>query len=171
VLGLSALLGAALAQDTRANAAHLVLIPSAPAPQLRPGTLALALHALIQRRLDTSIFERPAPHEATGGSAYAPQIWLKEGCFASSRGILSARQSAHAGREHLTLRALAGGMGPDHRTMAAWIASMNAEMPSLVRAMLLLWAEPERWGGTHVSCDGLTLSANASQAGRGTCAA
>jgi hypothetical protein len=64
--------------------------------------------------------------------------------------------------------ALAGGRLPDHSTMAACVASTNAEIRSLVGEMLLRGAEPHLCGGTHVSGDGVKRSSNAANAWRGT---
>jgi len=56
--------------------------------------------------------------------------------FAYSRGIISSRKIEQACREHITFMALAGGMRPDHRTMAAFVSSMQEEMVALFRDML-----------------------------------
>ena len=51
----------------------------------------------------------------------------------------------------MTFMALACGMVPDHRTLAAFVSSMQEEIVSLFRDMLLVWAEQGLLGGTHVA--------------------
>jgi hypothetical protein len=51
------------------HGAQMVMIPVALGPQLMPGTLACAIHAPVQRRLDTSRCERTDHHEVFGCSA------------------------------------------------------------------------------------------------------
>jgi len=102
----------------------MVIIPVSLEKQLMPGTLEFAIHELIQRRIDTSIFDRTYHNDETGCSAYDPKILLKVVLLAYSRGILSSRKIEQACRENITFMALACGMVPDHSTVAAFISSM-----------------------------------------------
>jgi transposase len=70
-------LGAAMAKYKSYNYAQMVMIPMALEKQLMPGTLEFAIHELIQRRIDTSIFDRTYHNDETGCSAYDPKILLK----------------------------------------------------------------------------------------------
>ena len=64
------------------NSAQMVMLPSVLEKPLMPGTLEFAIHELIQRRMDTSIFDRTYQNEETGCSAYDPKLWLKVVLFA-----------------------------------------------------------------------------------------
>jgi hypothetical protein len=57
--------------------AQMVMIPVAPERQLMPDTLEIAIHELVQRRMDTSIFDRIDRNGETGCPAYDPKILLK----------------------------------------------------------------------------------------------
>jgi hypothetical protein len=74
---------------------------------------------------------------------------LQIGLFADSRGIISSRKIEQACRENVTCMALACGMVPDQSTMAAVVASMQEEMVSLFRDILLVGAAQGLLGGPH----------------------
>jgi transposase len=57
--------------------AQMVMIPVSLERQLIPGTLEFAIHELVQRRMDTSIFDRIYRNDETGCPAYDPKILLK----------------------------------------------------------------------------------------------
>jgi hypothetical protein len=59
--------------------------------------------------------------------------------------------------------ALAWGMVPDPRTIAALISSMHDEIFSLCSAILLVCAAQHLFGGTPVALDGLKRSSHASK--------
>jgi hypothetical protein len=54
-----------------------VLLPVSLADQLMPGTLEFAIHPLVEKRLDLSIFNGKHRNGETGRSAYVPKILLK----------------------------------------------------------------------------------------------
>jgi transposase len=148
--------------------AQMVVIPVSLERQLIPGTLEFALHELVQRRMDTSIFDRIYRNDETGCPAYDPKILLKVILLAYSRGIISSRKIEQACRENITFMALACGMLPDHNTIADFVSSMKEEIKSIFSDILLLCAEQNLLGGTHFSLDGLKLSSNAAKEWSGT---
>jgi transposase len=148
--------------------AQMVMVPVSLERQLIPGTLEFAIHALVQRRIDTSIFDRIYHNDETGSPAYDPKVLLKVVLFAYSRGIISSRKIEQACRENITFMALACGMVPDHSTIAAFISSMKEEIVSLFRDILLVCEEQGLLGGTHFALDGLKLSSNAAKEWSGT---
>src|SRR5919202_5592468 len=83
---------------------------------------------------------------------------------------MSARKIEPAGREKVTFMALACGMAPEQSTIAAFGASMQEEIVSLCRDILLVWEQQGLVGGTHVAVDGLQLSSPAAKGWSGTCA-
>jgi transposase len=123
--------------------AQTVMVPISIEKQLMPGTLEFAIHELIHRRVDTSIFESRYKNDEIGCSAYDPKILLKVVLFAYSRGIISSRKIERACQENITFMALACGMVPDHRTIAAFISSMKDEIISIFKAILLVCAEQD----------------------------
>ena len=68
------------------NYRQRVLLPVSLEDQLMPGTLEFAIHTLVERRLDMSIFEGKYRNDATGRAAYDPKILLKVVLLAYSPG-------------------------------------------------------------------------------------
>jgi transposase len=148
--------------------AQTVMVPISLEKQLMPGTLEFAIHELIHRRVDTSIFEGRYKNDEIGCSAYDPKVLLKVVLFAYSRGIISSRQIERACQENITFMTLACGMIPDHSTIAAFISSMKDEIIAIFRAILLVCAEQDLLGGTHFALDGVKLPSNAAKEWSGT---
>jgi transposase len=146
----------------------MVMIPVSLEKQLLPGTLEFAIHILVQRCINTSIFDGRYKNDAAGCPAYDPQVLLKIVLFAYSRGIVSSRKIEQACRENITFMALSCGMVPDHSTIAAFVSSMQEEIISLFRDVLLVCEEQGLLGGTHFALDGLKLSSNAAKEWSGT---
>jgi len=96
-----------------------VLLPVSLEEQLMPGTLEFAIHTLVEKRLDMSIFEGKYCNDATCRAAYDPKILLKVVLLAYSRGLVSSRKIEQACRENVVFIALACGQQPDHSTIAA----------------------------------------------------
>jgi transposase len=117
--------------------------------QLIPGTLEFAIHMLVQRYVDTSGFASRYKNDDTGCPAYDPKVLLKVVLLAYSRGLISSRKIEQACRENVTFMALACGMVPDHSTIATFVSSMQEEIVSLFRDILLVCAEQGLLGGTH----------------------
>jgi transposase len=148
--------------------AQTVMVPVALEKQLAPGTLEFAIHILVQRYVDTSIFASSYKNDDTGCPAYDPKVLLKVVLLAYSRGIISSRKIEQACRENVTVMALACGLAPDHSTIAAFVSSVKDEILSLFRAILLVCEEQGLLGGTHFALDGLKLSSNAAKEWSGT---
>jgi len=68
------------------------LLPVSLEEQLMPGTLEFAIHALVETRMDMSIFDEKYKNDAVGRAAYDPKVLLKVVLFAYSRGIVSSRK-------------------------------------------------------------------------------
>jgi transposase len=145
-----------------------VMVPISLEKQLLPGTLEFAIHELIHRCVDTSIFESRYKNDESGCAAYDPKILLKVVLFAYSRGIISSRKIERACQENITFMSLACGTVPDHSTIAAFISSMKDEIIAIFRDILLVCMEQELLGGTHFALDGLKLPSNAAKEWSGT---
>jgi hypothetical protein len=57
-----------------------VMIPISLEHQLLPGTLEFAIQVLVERRVDTAIFDSRYKNEESGCRAYDPKILLKVIC-------------------------------------------------------------------------------------------
>jgi transposase len=126
------------------------------------------MHILVHRDVDTSIVESRYQNDTAGSPAYDPKVLLKVVLFAYSRGSISSRKIEQACRENITFMALAGGMVPDHSTIAAFISSMKEVMVARFREILLVCEEQGLLGGTHCALDGLKRPATAAKEWSGT---
>jgi transposase len=145
-----------------------VLLPVSLEDQLMPGTLEFAIHTLVEKRLDMSIFEGKYRNDETGRAAYDPKILLKLVLLAYSRGLISSRKIEQACRENVIFIALACGQQPDHSTIATFVSSMKDEILLLFRDVLLICEEMNLLGGTMFALDGCKLPSNASKEWSGT---
>jgi transposase len=145
-----------------------VLLPVSLEDQLMPGTLEFAIHTLVEKRLDLSIFDGKYRNDETGRAAYDPKVLLKVVLLAYSRGLVSSRKIEQACRENVVFMALACGQHPDHSTIAAFVSSMKDEILPLFRDVLLVCEEMNLLGGTMFALDGCKLPSNASKEWSGT---
>jgi transposase len=147
-----------------------VLLPVSLEDQLMSGTLEFAIHTLVEKRLDMSIFEGKYCNDETGRAAYDPKILLKVVLLAYSRGLISSRKIEQACRENVVFMALTCGQHPDHSTIAAFVSSLKDEILPLFRDVLLVCEEMNLLGGTMFALDGCKLPSNASKEWSGTLA-
>lgn len=145
-----------------------VMIPVSLDEQLMPGTLEFAIHALVENRMDMSIFDGRYNNDETGRWAYDPKVLLKVVLLAYSRGLMTSRKIEGACRENVTFMALSCMQYPDHSTIAAFVSSMKDEIIPLFRDILLVCDEENLLGGTFFALDGCKLSSNASKEWSGT---
>jgi len=145
-----------------------VLLPVSLEDQLMSGTLEFAIHTLVEKRLDMSIFQCRYRNDETGRAAYDPKILLKVVLLAYSRGLISSRKIEQACRENVVFMALTCGQQPDHSTIAAFVSSMKDEILPLFRDVLLVCEEMNLLGGTMFALDGCKLPSNASKEWSGT---
>jgi transposase len=145
-----------------------VLLPVSLEDQLMSGTLEFAIHTLVEKRLDLSIFDSKYRNDETGRAAYDPKVLLKVVLLAYSRGLVSSRKIEQACRENVVFMALACGQHPDHSTIAAFVSSMKDEILPLFRDVLLVCEEMHLLGGTMFALDGCKLPSNASKEWSGT---
>jgi transposase len=138
-----------------------VLLPVSLKDQLS-GTLEFAIHTLVEKRLDMSIFEGKYRNDETGRAAYDPKILLKVVLLTYSRGLISSRKIEQA-CQNVVFIALACGQQPDHSTIAAFVSSMKDEILPLFRDVLLVCEEMNLLGGTMFALDGCKLPSNASK--------
>lgn len=150
------------------NYDQMVMIPINLKEQLEPGTLEYAIHELVEKKIDTSIFEERFENDETGAPAFSPKILLKIILFAYSRGITGSRPIERACHENILFMALGCGYQPDHSTIAHFVSFMKEEIETIFCNILLVCEELDLLGGTHFSLDGLKLPSNASKEWSGT---
>ena len=144
------------------------MIPISLEKQIVEGSLEHTIHYLVEKKMNTALFEDGFRNDDTGAPAYHPKVLLKVILLGYSRGLVSSRDIERACRENVVFMALAGEQKPDHSTIAKFVSSMKTEIIHLFRDILMVCEEMNLLGGTHFSLDGLRLSSNASKEWSGT---
>ena len=136
--------------------------------QLQPGTFEHALHHLIDKRLDLSIFDVHFKNEDTGRLAYDPAILLKIILFAYSKGITSSREIQWCCRHNILFQALSCDTVPHWTTIAHFVSSHPDEIEELFEQILLVCDEQGLLGKELFAIDGCKLPSNAAKEWSGT---
>jgi transposase len=126
-----------MAKYKRYDYKQRLMIPVSLEEQLVPGTLEFAIHMLVERRMDMSVFEGKYQNDETGRRAYDPKILLKVVLLGYSRGLTSSRQIERACRENVLFMAMTCNQRPDHSTIAPFVSSMKDQIKPLFRDILL----------------------------------
>lgn len=108
----------------------------------------------------TSIYER---YGSRGGEAYAPAVLLALLFYGYATGVFSSRKIEKATYEVLPFRFVAGGLHPDHDTLANFRKTFLNEIKALFVQMLLLAQTAGYLKLGNISLDGSKVHANASK--------
>ena len=112
-------------------------------------------------QLDLSgIYER---YGSRGGEAYAPAVLLALLFYGYATGMFSSRKIEKATYETLPFRFVAGGLHPDHDTLANFRKTFLNEIKALFVQMLLLAQTAGYFKLGNISMDGSKVHANASK--------
>ncbi|HKJ69358.1 MAG TPA: hypothetical protein VKA68_15475 [bacterium] len=87
-----------MAPDPAHNYRQMTMLQISLENQLMPGTLEWAIHALVERRVDTPIFDENYANDETGAPDYPPKILLKVVLLAYAQGLISSRYIEHLQR-------------------------------------------------------------------------
>lgn len=98
-----------------------------------------------------------------GGEAYAPQILLALLFYGYATGVFSSRRIERGTRESLPFRYIAGGLHPDHDTLANFRRTFRQEIKDLFVQVLLLAEAAGYLKLGNISIDGSKVHANASK--------
>ena len=152
-----------MAKYKRYDYKQSLMIPVSLEEQLVPGTLEFAIHTLLERRMDMSVFDDNYQNDETGRSAYDPKILLKVVLLGYSRGLTSSRQIERACTENVLFMAMSCNQRPDHSTIAPFVSSMKEQIKPLFRDILLVCDQEGLLGGSFFAIDGCKMSSNASK--------
>jgi transposase len=156
-----------MAKYKRYDYKQRLMIPVSLEEQLMPGTLEFAIHTLVERRMDMSVFDDNYQNDETGRSAYDPKILLKVVLLGYSRGLISSRAIERACLENILFMAMSCNQRPDHSTIATFVASMKDQILPLFCDILLVCEQENLLGGTFFAIDGVKLRSNASKQSSG----
>ena len=136
--------------------------------QLLPGSFEYAVHHLLEREFDLSIFDTRYRNDRSGATAYPPGMLLKVILCAYAQGVVSSRGIERLCREHVTFIALSGDCAPHFTTLAAFVSSLDEEVAKLFAQVLYLCNRQGLIGREMFAIDGVKLPSNASKAKSGT---
>src|SRR3954464_15698066 len=120
---------------------QMKLLPVSFERQILPGSFEYTLNELIDNEIDLAVFEQRYHNDETGAPAYDPAILLKIILYAYSRGITQSREIARLCRENVVFMALSADTTPHFTTIAGFIATLQAEIVSVYRDVLLICDE------------------------------
>ena len=127
---------------------------------LPPGHLARFIVAIMAMLDLSAIYARYAPR---GGEAYAPQILLGLLFYGYATGVFSSRKIEKATYESIPFRYIAGGLHPDHDTIANFRKTFLAEIADLFVQVLLIAKAAGVLKLGNISLDGSKIHADASK--------
>jgi transposase len=107
-----------------------------------------------------AIYARYAP---VGGEAFAPEVLLGLLFYGYATGVFSSRKIEKATRENLAFRFVAGGLHPDHDTIAHFRKTFLVELQDLFVQILLLAQLAGVLKLGNLSLDGSKIHADASK--------
>jgi transposase len=127
---------------------------------LSPNHLARFIVAIIAQ-LDLKAFY--AHFAPVGGVAFAPEILLGLLFYGYATGLFSSRKLEKATYESIPFRYIAGGLHPDHDTIANFRKIFLAEIKALFVQVLLVAQEAGALHLGNISLDGSKIHADASK--------
>jgi transposase len=127
---------------------------------LPPNHLARFVVDVISQLDLKAIYGRYAP---VGGEAIAPEVLLALLFYGYATGVFSSRKIEKATRENLAFRFVAGGLHPDHDTIANFRKTFLVELQDLFVQILLLAKLAGVLKLGNLSLDGSKIHADASK--------
>jgi transposase len=127
---------------------------------LLPGHLARFIVAIVAMLDLSGIYAQYAPR---GGEPYAPELLLGLLFYGYATGVFSSRKIEKATYESIPFRFIAGGLHPDHDTIAHFRKAFLAEIVDLFVQVLLVAKAAGVLKLGNISLDGSKLHADASK--------
>lgn len=127
---------------------------------LPPNHLARFVVDVITQLDLSAVYARYAP---VGGEPFAPEILLGLLFYGYATGVFSSRKIEKAAYEHIPFRFIAGGLHPDHDTIAHFRKTFLDEIKDLFVQVLLLAQAAGVLTLGNISLDGSKLHADASK--------
>jgi transposase len=104
-----------------------------------------------------------AGYAAVGGEAYAPEILLGLLFYGYATGVFSSRKIERATYESIPFRFMAGGLHPDHDTIANFRKTFLPQITDLFAQVLVVTREMGLLNLGNISLDGSKIHADASK--------
>ncbi len=136
--------------------------------QLQAGTFEHAIHHLVDKRMDLSVFYPNYQNDDVGRPAYDPSILLKIILFAYSKGITSSREIEWCCKTNIIFKALSCDSVPHYTTIADFVSSHAEEIAELFEQIVLICHEQGLLGNELFAIDGCKMSSDAAKEWSGT---
>ena len=127
---------------------------------LSPNHLARFMVSIIAQLDLSRIYARYAP---VGGEPFDPKVLLGLFLYGYATGVFSSRKIEKATYESIPFRFMAGGLHPDHDTLAHFRKTFLADLKALFVQVLLVAQEAGALNLGNISLDGSKLHADASK--------
>jgi transposase len=127
---------------------------------LPPDHLARFIVAIVSMLDLSAMYAGYAP---TGGEAFAPEILLGLLCYGYATGVFSSRKIEKATYESIPFRFIAGGLHPDHDTIAHFRKTFLLHIVDLFVQVLVIAHELGYLKLGNISLDGSKIHADASK--------
>ena len=127
---------------------------------LSPNHLARFIVSIIAQLDLSKIYARYAP---VGGEPIDPKVLLGLLLYGYATGVFSSRKIETATYESIPFRFIAGGLHPDHDTLANFRKTFLADLKALFVQVLLVAQEAGALNLGNISLDGSKLHADASK--------
>jgi len=139
---------------------EMMLMPADPREWLPPGHLAWKVIELAAE-MDLSGFGASCRGDGQGGRPYHPRMMATLILYCYCRGRKPARQIEAATHDDVGARIIAGGLHPDHSTVARFVARNQAAVRALLPESVKACAREGLVDLSVVAGDGTKLKANA----------
>ena len=136
--------------------------------QLQPGTFEHAIHHLVDKRIDLSIFYPNYQNDDVGRPAYDPAVLLKIILFAYSKGITTSREIEWCCNTNIIFKALSCDTVPHYTTIASFVSGHPRQIAELFEQVLLICHEQGLLGNELFAIDGCKMPSDASKEWSGT---
>lgn len=137
-----------------------MLLPPNVRDVLGADHLCFHVHRAVEA-LEIGEFERAYGSE--GRLAYPPRMMLKVWLYAFCLGVTSTRRLEQRTREDLAFRYLAGGLGPDHKTLSEFLRRHRRALNDVFTQVLELARRAGMVKLGHVAIDSTRVKASASR--------
>ena len=136
--------------------------------QLQPGTFEYAIHHLVDKKMDISLFYPNYQNDGTGRPAYDPAVLLKVILFAYSHGITSSREIEWCCNTNIIFKALSCDTVPHFTTIVNFVSRHSGEIAELFEQILLICDDQGLLGKELFAIDGCKMSSDAAKESSGT---
>ena len=142
---------------------QLMFIGLSAKGQFEIESFEFAIHQLIEKEIDTSLFDHRYKNDHFGASAYHPKILLKIILLAYAKGITSSRVIQSLCEDNFAFITLAGGLQPKKSKIADFVRILPQEIESVFTQVLCVCYQMGLIGNRMFAIDGCKMPSNASK--------